>query len=141
MLLQDGLIKFLFATEIFALGVTMPARTVLWTLIPKLDEQVVRLLNTGEYAQMNGHAGLPIVYTNTLSSERRNPSVQRTIRDWSGQVVDARQRRAAKIHIQVRLHYTAQFVAPPRNTTHIRLSGAHLNSSRATAWYPSWSTG
>ena len=57
LLFQQGLVKILFATETFAMGVNMPARTVVFDAITKHDGNSLRLLNTGEYIQMAGRAG------------------------------------------------------------------------------------
>ncbi|PNF35853.1 hypothetical protein B7P43_G09406 [Cryptotermes secundus] len=57
MLFQEGLVKLLFATETFAMGVNMPARTVLFDSIKKFDGCDVRTLLPAEYIQMAGRAG------------------------------------------------------------------------------------
>ncbi|RZB54411.1 helicase SKI2W, partial [Asbolus verrucosus] len=57
MLFQNGLIKLLFATETFAMGVNMPARTVVFDSITKHDGQERRNLKPAEYIQMAGRAG------------------------------------------------------------------------------------
>ncbi|XP_041481057.1 helicase SKI2W-like [Lytechinus variegatus] len=57
MLFQRGLVKLLFATETFAMGVNMPARTVLFDSIKKHDGTNLRHLHPGEYIQMAGRAG------------------------------------------------------------------------------------
>jgi superfamily II RNA helicase len=54
---QKGLIKVLFATETFAVGVNMPTRTVVFTELEKYTEQKKRFLTTAEYKQMSGRAG------------------------------------------------------------------------------------
>jgi superfamily II RNA helicase len=54
---QKGLIKILFATETFAVGVNMPTRTVVFTELEKPTEESKRLLTTEEYRQMAGRAG------------------------------------------------------------------------------------
>lgn len=51
-LFQEGLLKVLFATETFAMGVNMPARTVVFTSIKKFDGKDFRLLTSGEYIQV-----------------------------------------------------------------------------------------
>ncbi|XP_043209434.1 exosome RNA helicase MTR4-like [Amphibalanus amphitrite] len=56
-LFGEGLIKALFATETFAMGLNMPARTVLFTGCRKFDGKDVRWLSSGEYIQMSGRAG------------------------------------------------------------------------------------
>lgn len=57
MLFQAGLVKLLFATETFAMGVNMPARTVIFDSHRKFDGSEVRNLKPGEYIQMAGRAG------------------------------------------------------------------------------------
>ncbi|VEL10471.1 unnamed protein product [Protopolystoma xenopodis] len=71
MLFQRGLIRLLFATETFALGVNMPARSVIFSSLEKFDGKQLRRLNPGchfsftspfyftlgEYTQMAGRAG------------------------------------------------------------------------------------
>lgn len=56
-LFGEGLIKALFATETFAMGLNMPARTVLFTGMRKFDGSEYRWLTSGEYIQMSGRAG------------------------------------------------------------------------------------
>jgi ATP-dependent RNA helicase DOB1 len=46
------LIKALFATETFAMGLNMPARTVLFTSVQKFDGKDFRWLSSGEYIQV-----------------------------------------------------------------------------------------
>lgn len=52
-----GLIKVLFATETFAVGINMPTKTVVFTDVEKFDNSGKRLLTTDEYLQMAGRAG------------------------------------------------------------------------------------
>ncbi|OAD61477.1 Superkiller viralicidic activity 2-like 2 [Eufriesea mexicana] len=56
-LFGEGLIKALFATETFAMGLNMPARTVLFTASRKFDGKDFRWITSGEYIQMSGRAG------------------------------------------------------------------------------------
>uniref|UniRef100_A0A1X7UR54 Exosome RNA helicase MTR4 n=1 Tax=Amphimedon queenslandica TaxID=400682 RepID=A0A1X7UR54_AMPQE len=56
-LFSEGLIKALFATETFALGLNMPARTVVFTNARKFDGKDFRWITSGEYIQMSGRAG------------------------------------------------------------------------------------
>jgi ATP-dependent RNA helicase DOB1 len=56
-LFGEGLIKALFATETFALGLNMPARTVVFTNPRKFDGKSFRWVTGGEYIQMSGRAG------------------------------------------------------------------------------------
>ena len=56
-LYSKGLVKILFATETFAIGVNMPTKTVLFTDLEKFDNKGMRYLRTDEYLQMSGRAG------------------------------------------------------------------------------------
>ena len=56
-LFSEGLIKILFATETFAIGINMPAKTVIFTNTRKWDGRDFRWLTSGEYIQMSGRAG------------------------------------------------------------------------------------
>ncbi|KIL62788.1 hypothetical protein M378DRAFT_80655 [Amanita muscaria Koide BX008] len=56
-LFQEGLIKVLFATETFSIGLNMPAKTVVFTATRKFDGREFRNLSSGEYIQMSGRAG------------------------------------------------------------------------------------
>lgn len=56
-LFGEGLLKALFATETFAMGLNMPARTVVFTSSRKFDGKNFREVTSGEYIQMSGRAG------------------------------------------------------------------------------------
>ncbi|KAH6559863.1 hypothetical protein BASA60_000428 [Batrachochytrium salamandrivorans] len=56
-LFQEGLLKVLFATETFSIGLNMPAKTVVFTAVRKFDGKETRWLSGGEYIQMSGRAG------------------------------------------------------------------------------------
>ncbi|KAJ3039815.1 ATP-dependent RNA helicase mtr4 [Rhizophlyctis rosea] len=56
-LFQEGLLKVLFATETFSIGLNMPAKTVVFTAVRKWDGKEQRWLGGGEYIQMSGRAG------------------------------------------------------------------------------------
>ncbi|KAL9227154.1 hypothetical protein vseg_002881 [Gypsophila vaccaria] len=57
LLFQEGLVKALFATETFAMGLNMPAKTVVFTAVKKFDGDSHRVIGSGEYIQMSGRAG------------------------------------------------------------------------------------
>ncbi|EPS63959.1 hypothetical protein M569_10822, partial [Genlisea aurea] len=57
LLFQEGLVKALFATETFAMGLNMPAKTVVFTTVKKWDGDSHRYIGSGEYIQMSGRAG------------------------------------------------------------------------------------
>ncbi len=52
-----GMIKVLYTTETFAVGINMPAKTVCFTSLRKYDGRNFRNLNTKEYFQIAGRAG------------------------------------------------------------------------------------
>ncbi len=52
-----GLLKLLFATETFAVGVNMPARTVVFNSIFKFDGKRMGPIKAREHHQMSGRAG------------------------------------------------------------------------------------
>ncbi len=56
-LFNRGLIKVLFATETFAVGINMPTKTVIFTALEKYTDGAMRHLKTAEYIQMAGRAG------------------------------------------------------------------------------------
>jgi len=58
-LFAKGLVKVLFATETFAVGINMPTKTVVFTGYEKYDDDSkgMRVLYTDEYIQMAGRAG------------------------------------------------------------------------------------
>lgn len=56
-LFQEGLLKCLFATETFSIGLNMPAKTVVFTGVRKWDGKALRWVSGGEYIQMSGRAG------------------------------------------------------------------------------------
>ncbi|ORX78294.1 antiviral helicase [Basidiobolus meristosporus CBS 931.73] len=56
-LFQEGLLKVLFATETFSIGLNMPAKTVVFTNVRKFDGKDFRWVSSGEYIQMSGRAG------------------------------------------------------------------------------------
>jgi ATP-dependent RNA helicase HelY len=56
-LFQQGLLKIVFATETLALGINMPARSVVIERLEKYDGEGHVLLTPGQYTQLTGRAG------------------------------------------------------------------------------------
>ncbi|HLC62257.1 MAG TPA: DEAD/DEAH box helicase [Candidatus Nanoarchaeia archaeon] len=56
-LFEKGLIKVLFTTETFAVGINMPAKSVCFESLRKFDGVSFRLMNSKEYFQIAGRAG------------------------------------------------------------------------------------
>lgn len=56
-LFSDGYLKVVFATSTFAIGLNLPARSVLFTQLKKFDGTERNTITTSEYLQMAGRAG------------------------------------------------------------------------------------
>ena len=56
-LFTDGLVRAVFATETLALGINMPARTVVLEKLDKWNGEAHVALTPGEYTQLTGRAG------------------------------------------------------------------------------------
>ncbi len=56
-LFADGLVKAVFATETLALGVNMPARSVVLEKLDKFNGEAHVDITAGEYTQLTGRAG------------------------------------------------------------------------------------
>lgn len=56
-LFDEKLIKVLFATETFAVGINMPTKSTVFTNIMKYSDEGYRLIQPHEYTQMAGRAG------------------------------------------------------------------------------------
>ena len=56
-LLAPVYLQCLFATETFAMGLNMPAKTCIFTSLRKFDGVATRWIESGEYIQMSGRAG------------------------------------------------------------------------------------
>lgn len=56
-LFQENLLKVLFATETFSIGLNMPAKTVVFTSVRKFDGHTQRWVSPSEFIQMSGRAG------------------------------------------------------------------------------------
>ncbi|MFH1132930.1 MAG: DEAD/DEAH box helicase [Nanoarchaeota archaeon] len=56
-LFSQGLIKVLFATETFAVGINMPAKSVCFDSMRKFDGRAFRMISAKEFFQIAGRAG------------------------------------------------------------------------------------
>ncbi|UZD63826.1 DEAD/DEAH box helicase [Brevibacterium sp. JSBI002] len=56
-LFSQGIIKVVFATETLALGINMPARTVVLEKLVKFNGEAHVMITPGEYTQLTGRAG------------------------------------------------------------------------------------
>ncbi|KAJ0396820.1 hypothetical protein P43SY_006597 [Pythium insidiosum] len=79
----EGLLKCLFATETFSMGLNMPAKTVVFTNARKYDGNAFRWITSGEYIQMSGRAGRRSVDNRgiviQMLSEQMEPQVAKGI--------------------------------------------------------------
>ena len=84
-LFSTGLVKLIFATETFALGVNMPARSVIFQSLEKYDGVRRVYMKTREYQQMAGRAGrrgidpVGFVYSRVDPLRDRSQAVRRVI--------------------------------------------------------------
>ncbi|XP_078173365.1 RNA helicase, ATP-dependent, SK12/DOB1 protein isoform X2 [Carex rostrata] len=82
-LFQEGLIKCLFATETFSIGLNMPAKTCVFTSVNKFDGDKFRYISSGEYIQMSGRAGRRGIDKRGICifmvDEKMEPSTAKTI--------------------------------------------------------------
>lgn len=69
----SGLLKLLFTTETFALGINMPARTAVFFGLKKFDGVSFDYLRTREYMQMAGRAGRQGIDSEGLVVSRVGP--------------------------------------------------------------------
>jgi len=73
-LFTSGLIKLIFTTETFALGVNMPAKTVVFDSLSKFYGRFHAYLKTRDFYQMAGRAGRRGIDTEGFVFSRVNPS-------------------------------------------------------------------
>lgn len=97
MLYEQKLIKVLFATETFAVGLNMPTKTVVFCDLYKYSNDGNRLLYSHEFIQMAGRAGrrnidtlghiilLPQIYRQNLS----NPEIVNLL-SGTGQIIESK---------------------------------------------------
>ena len=88
-LFTSGLIQLLFTTETFAVGINMPACTVVFEGLEKYDGVGFRYLKTREYHQMSGRAGRRGIDPVGYVYARVNPrfaNVEQVKRIISGQI-------------------------------------------------------
>lgn len=62
-LFEEGLVKVVFATETLALGINMPARSVIVEKLEKYDGTGHVMLTPGEFTQLTGRAGRRVIDT------------------------------------------------------------------------------
>ena len=69
-----GLLQVVYATETLALGVNMPARSVVIERLMKVREHGRSGLTSGEYAQLTGHAGVAASTWSAMPSRCGRPT-------------------------------------------------------------------
>ena len=98
---QRGLVKAVFATETLALGINMPARSVVLEKLVKWNGETHADVTPGEYTQLTGRAGPP--------RHRRRGARRRA--------VAARARPERRGGARLDAHVPAALVVPARRTT------------------------
>jgi superfamily II RNA helicase len=127
-LFSKGLIKLLFATETFAVGINMPTKTVLFVDFYKFDSSSgLRILRTDEYIQMAGRAGRrgkdTIGHVFYLP-EKEPPSVEELQKMMKG----------GKPRIESRMEFGYDFLLKTLLTTDLKW----LNLLEKSYWYRQW---
>lgn len=93
LLFQEGLLKCLFATETFSMGLNMPAKTVVFTSVRKFDGTTFRHLLGGEYVQMSGRAGRRGIDDRgvaiLMTDEKLEPSVAKSVMSGSAEPLNS----------------------------------------------------
>ena len=74
-LFSDGLVKVVFATETLALGINMPARSVVIESLSKFSGETHELLQPGDYTQLTGRAGRRGIDTEGVALVLHSPYV------------------------------------------------------------------
>jgi ATP-dependent RNA helicase HelY len=74
-LFSDGLVKVVFATETLALGINMPARSVVIESLSKFNGETHELLQPGDYTQLTGRAGRRGIDTEGVALVLHSPYV------------------------------------------------------------------
>lgn len=81
----SGLVKLLFATETFAMGVNMPARSVVFDNLVKFDGVQIDFMPSRDFQQMAGRAGrrgkdrMGFVYSTLERRDLDLPEIRRTL--------------------------------------------------------------
>jgi superfamily II RNA helicase len=128
-LFSKGLIKLLFCTETFAVGINMPTKTVLFLGLTKYDTDYEgqRMLRTDEYIQMAGRAGRrgkdTVGYVYYLP-EREPPSVDEIQKMMKG----------GKPRVQSRMEFGYDFLLKTLHTGTLKW----LSLVEKSYWYRQW---
>lgn len=75
-----GMIKVLYATETFAVGINMPSKAVVFNSFDKFDGRNFRFLNSKEYFQIAGRAGrrgMDLIGYSIVMIDRRKTDIKR----------------------------------------------------------------
>ncbi len=78
-LFQEGLLRIVFATETLALGINMPARTVVLEKLIKWNGESHVMISPGEYTQLTGRAGRRGIDVEGNSIIMWSPSIDATM--------------------------------------------------------------
>jgi len=107
-LFTSGLLRLLFTTETFALGINMPARTVVFSSLRKFDGAGFDFIKAREYQQMAGRAGRQGIDTEglvySLIDDARIRSIEDVRRVIFGQIEPIRSRFNLSYCTLINLH-------------------------------------
>lgn len=113
----EGLVKIVFATETLALGINMPARTVVIEKLTKFTGDHHQALSPGEYTQLTGRAGRRGIDEHGAAVVLWNPFVD------FGQIVELVQSRTFHLRSAFRPTYN---MAANLVRTHSRAEARHV---------------
>jgi superfamily II RNA helicase len=128
-LFSKGLIKLLFCTETFAVGINMPTKSVLFLNLMKYDSsfQGMRMLRTDEYIQMAGRAGRrgkdKVGYVFYLP-EREPPGLEDMQKMMKG----------GRTRLQSRMEFGYDFLLKTLHTTSLKW----IDLVQKSYWYRQW---
>ncbi|CEG80336.1 Putative Dead-box family helicase [Rhizopus microsporus] len=127
-LFQEGLLKVLFATETFSIGLNMPAKTVVFTSVRKYDGKSTRWVTSGEYIQMSGRAGRRGLDERgvviMMIDEKMEPAVAKGMAGYTGKVKIAMDCAASEFYVDGK--YDLDFKNPNSNPDD-RITGQQLS--------------
>jgi hypothetical protein len=135
-LFQEGLIKALFATETFSIGLNMPAKTVVFTSVRKYDGKDFRNLSGGvSWRVIPLTSGIhPNVWPSRSSWSRRkryrHHDVRRKDRTRRGEVHGQGPGRPARLGVPSRLQHDHQPDAGGRCFTRVYVGAVLLSVSK-----------
>jgi len=131
-LFSKGLIKLMFCTETFAVGINMPTKSVIFLGLTKYDDTLdgQRILRTDEYIQMAGRAGRrgkdTIGYVYFLP-EREPPTLEEMKKMMKG----------GKPRVESRMEFGYDFILKTMHSGSLKW----LSLMKKSYWFRQWEQG